>query len=115
MQIITHHLWLKIADVIKASEEIGESSVNWFSNNETKLNANKCHPLLNTQEPNTRKIGDSHINKSLSKKLLDLTFGCKLKFNTRVEDICQKASHKIKAIARLAPYMGTTKNDAKFL
>ena len=62
MQIITHHLWLKITDVIKASEEIGESFVNWFSNNEMQLNTNKCHLLLNTQEPNTLKIGNSHIN-----------------------------------------------------
>ena len=62
MQITTHHLWLKITDVIKASEEIGESFVNWFSNNEMQLNTNKCHLLLNTQEPNTLKIGNSHIN-----------------------------------------------------
>ena len=46
----------------KASEEIGESFVNWFSNNEMQLNTNKCHLLLNTQEPNTLKIGNSHIN-----------------------------------------------------
>ena len=33
----------------------------------------------------------------------------KLKFNKHIEDICQKASQKINALARLAPYMGTTK------
>ena len=43
-----------------------------------KLNTNKCHLLLNTQEPNTLKIGDLHINNSLSGKLLGITFGCKL-------------------------------------
>ena len=42
-----------IADVIKALEEIGENLVNWFSNNEMKLNTDKCHLLLNSQEPNT--------------------------------------------------------------
>ena len=46
MQMITHYLWLEIADVIKALEEIGENLVNWFSNNEMKLNADKCHLLL---------------------------------------------------------------------
>ena len=35
-----------IVDVIKALEEIGESLVNWFSNNEIKLNTDKCHLLL---------------------------------------------------------------------
>ena len=50
-----------------------------------------------------------HINKSLNENLLSITFDCKLKFNKHIEDICQKASQKINALARLAPYMGTTK------
>ena len=44
-----------IKDVIKALEEIAESLVNWFSNNEMKLNNDKCHLLLNSQKPNTLK------------------------------------------------------------
>ena len=54
-----------IADVIKALEEIGENLVNWFSNNEINLNTYKCHLLLNSQEPNMLKRGDSDINNSL--------------------------------------------------
>ena len=98
-----------ITDVIKALEKIEETLVNWFSNNEIKLNIDKCHLLLNSQEPNTLKIGDLHINNSLSEKLLGITFDCKLKFNKHIEDISQKASQKINALARLAPYVGTTK------
>ena len=97
-----------IAGVIKALEEIGENVFNWFSNNEMKLNTNKCHLLLNSQEPNTLKIGDLHINNSLSEKLLGITFDCKLKFNKHIKYICQKALQKLNALARLAPYMGTT-------
>ena len=63
-----------IADVIKALEEIGEDLLNWFLNNEKKLNTDKCRLLLNSQEPNTLKIGDLHINNSLSEKLLGTTF-----------------------------------------
>ena len=44
-----------IAGVIKALEEIGENLVNWVSNNEMKLNTDKCHLLLNSQEPNALK------------------------------------------------------------
>ena len=72
-----------------------------------KLNADKCHLLLNSQEPNTLKVSDLHINNSLSEKLLGITFECKLKFNKHIEDVCQKASQKINA--RLAQHMGTTK------
>ena len=50
-----------------------------------------------------------HINNSLSEKLLGITFYYKLQFNKHIEYICQRASQKINALARLAPYMGTTK------
>ena len=80
-----------IADVIKAPEEIGENILNWFLNNEIKLNTDKCHLILNRQEPNTLKIGDFHINNSVSEKLLGTTFDCKLKFSKHIDDICQKA------------------------
>ena len=42
------------------------------------------------------------------KKLLGMTFDCKLRFNKHIKDICQKASHKLNALARLAP-VGITK------
>ena len=58
-------LRITLADVIKALEEIAENLVNWFSNNEINLNTYKCHLLLNSQEPNTLKRGDSDINNSL--------------------------------------------------
>ena len=74
-----------------------------------KLNTDKCHLLLNSEEPNTLKIGDLHINNSLSEKRLGITFDYILKFNKHIEDICQKPSQKINALARLAPCMGTTK------
>ena len=85
-----------IDDVIKAIEKIGEN-LNWFSNIEMKLNTDKCHLLLNSQETNTLKIVDLHINKSLSEKLLGITFDCLLKFNKHIEDICEKPSQKLNA------------------
>ena len=74
-----------------------------------KLNTDKCHLLLSSQEPNTFKIGDLHINNSLNEKLLRITFDFKLTFNKNIKDICQKASQKLNAFAILAPYMGATK------
>ena len=92
MQMIAHHLWLEITtDVIKTLEEIRENLLNWFSNNEMKLNTDKCHLILNNQESNTLKIGDLRINNSLSEKLPGITFDCKLKFIKHIKDIWQKA------------------------
>ena len=79
-----------VGHVIKALAEIGENLLNWFSNNEMKLNIHKYHLLLNSQEPNTLKVGDLHKNNSLSEKLLGITFDCKLKFNKHIEDISKK-------------------------
>ena len=93
-----------INDVMEALEEIGENLVNWM-----KLSTDKFHLFLNSQESNTLKIGGLHINNSLSKKLLGITFDFKLKSTKHIEDIYQKESQKLNALARLATYMGTTK------
>ena len=98
-----------IADAIKALEKIGEDLLNSLLKNGIRLNTDKCLVLLNSKESNTLKIGDVYINNSQSEKLPGITFDCKLKFNKHIEDICQKASQKLNALARLTPYMGTTK------
>ena len=74
-----------------------------------ELNTNKRYLLLISQEPNMLKIGDLYINNSPREKLVRIALDCKLKFNKYIEDICQKASQKLNALARLAPYMRTTK------
>ena len=57
-----------------------------------KLYTDKCHLLSISQEPNALKIGDLHMNNSLSESLLGINFDCKLKFNKHIEGICHKAS-----------------------
>ena len=51
--------------VIKALEDIGEGFIKWFSDNQTKLNTDKCHILLNSQGSNTIKIGNLFMHKKL--------------------------------------------------
>ena len=75
MQLITPFVvGNNLGDVIKALKEVGENLLNWFSNNEMKVNTDKCHLILNNQESNTLKIGDLRINNSLSEKLPGITF-----------------------------------------
>ena len=94
-----------IRDVISALEEIGEKLLIWFSDNKMKLNTDKCHLLLNTQDQNFLKIGNFNIKNSFSEKLLGITFDCKLKFSNHIEDICKKATRKLNALSRIVPYM----------
>ena len=70
-----------------------------------KLNSDKHQQLLNRQELNALKIGYLQRNNSLNEKLLGTKNYFKLKFNKHTEDICLKASRKLNALARLAPYM----------
>ena len=44
-------------DVIIALEEIGKTLIKWFSNNQMKLNTDKCHLLLNSRS-SSMKIGN---------------------------------------------------------
>ena len=53
------------------------------------------------------KVGDLHISNSQSKNLPGITFDCKITFSKHIEDVCQKVSQKLNALAR--PYMRTTK------
>ena len=63
-------------DVISALGEIGEKLLIWFSDNQMKLNTDKCHLLLNTQDQNFLKIENFNIKNSFSEKLLGITFDC---------------------------------------
>ena len=57
-------------NVIKALEDIGENLIKWFSDNQMKLNTNKCRVLLNSQGPKTIKIGNLYIKTFSCKKML---------------------------------------------
>ena len=96
-------------NVIKALEDIGENLIKWFSDNQMKLNTDKCHVLLNSQGPKTIKIGNLCIKNSSCEKMLGINFDYKLKFTNHIEEICKKASRKLNALARIAPYMGIRK------
>ena len=93
-------------NVIKALEDIGENLINWFSDNHMKLNTDKCHALLNSQGPNTIKIGNLCIKNSSCENMLSINFDYKLKFTNHIDEICKKASRKLNALVRIAPYMG---------
>ena len=96
-------------NVIKALEDIGENLIKWFSGNQMKLNADKGHILLNSQGPNTIKIGNLCIKNSSCEKMLGINFDYKLKFTNHIEQISKKASRKLNTLARIAPYMGIHK------
>ena len=68
-----------------------------------KGNTNKYHLLLN--------IRDSIIEKSTCEKLLGVKIGSKLRFDDHIQDLCNKANRKLRALARATPYMNPQKRS----
>ena len=78
-----------------------------------KANPEKCHLMVSSTDGQvTATVGDTQIANSHKEKLLGITIDTKLSFTDHVSTICSKASHKLNALARVAPYMSTEKRRA---
>ena len=98
-----------IDGVIKSLEEASEILFKWFNDNLMKINADKCHLLVSTNNTVKIKIGNFDITNSKSEKLLGVKFDHKLSFDDHVSELCKKASRKIHALSRVASYMNISK------
>ena len=65
--------------------------------------------LLSTDEHAQVKIGTQQIENSSSEKLLGVTINVKLNFVKHIEQIYAKARAKLKALARIAPFINIKK------
>ena len=76
-----------------------------FPDNFMKLNADKCHLLVLGQrcdDPVTVTIGSANVVNSDEEKLLGVQIDSKLSFDNHVFKLCQKASNKLYALARIS-------------
>jgi hypothetical protein len=96
-------------EVISSLENVSLRLFKWFTDNEMKANPEKCHLLLNTQSKWTLNIENVLLESSSCEKLLGIKIDNELNFDTYLTDICKKASNKIHAISRIAPYMNFAK------
>ena len=95
----------KSAEVPENLTNIMQKLFNWFASNQMKLNNEKFHLLLSTEEDAYIQIAKTSINCSRSQKLLDIVFEKKLKFEKHIENVCQKQNRKLNALARGTNYM----------
>ena len=87
-------------------------ALKWFADNFMKLNADKCHLLVLGQrcdDPITVRIGSANVVNSYEEKLLGVQIDSKLSFQNHVSRLCQKASNKLYALARISSYMDQRK------
>ena len=84
----------------------------WFHENGLKANLEKCHFLC--LDTNTKfSLPHCVLENSNSQKRLGVTIDRKLNFNEHVTNLCDKASKKIQAFARIFPY--TTQTQKRLL
>ena len=56
-------------------------------------------------------IGTAQIENTQNEKLLGIIIDSKLNFDKHIQQICSRASAKLKALARIAPFMNITKRN----
>ena len=74
-----------------------------------KINADKCHLLVSTNNTVKIKVGNFDLTKSKSEKLLGVKFDHKLSFDDHISELSKKASNKIHALSIVASYMDISK------
>ena len=77
----------------------------WFTENELKGNASKCHFLVSSGENVHVNVGTLQIKNSDCERLLEIDGDCKLSFENHIKKICRKARAKIKTLARIALFL----------
>ena len=81
----------------------------WLDNNYMKVNTSKSHLLLSGNSRATATIGNSYIESEDEQVLQGITIDSNLTFENHISSICKKASQKLNALARIAPYMNIQK------
>ena len=97
--------------VIKSLEEASEVLCKWFNDNLMKINTDKCHLFVSTNNTVKIKIGHFDITYSKCEKLLGVNFDHKISFDDYISELCKKASRKMHALSRVASYMKISKRS----
>ena len=74
-----------------------------------KTNEDKCHLIVSTNELTEIQIGVFSIKYGGSEKLLGVNTDRKLNFDCHVNHLCNKPNKKLRALARVTPYMTVEK------
>ena len=90
----------------------------WFSNNYMKINSDRCHLILSSNDENKKlEFNGEVINSTQIQKLLGLHIDYKLKSDTHIETLHKKVGEKLHALARVIKvhvYKPSTNVKGKF-
>ena len=87
--------------VLHDLQKISDTLFKWFTDNLLKANPEKSHLLTNSAQETQINIGEIAIPNSKCEKLLGIHIDNKLTFQPHVRSLCQSASQKLNAFARI--------------
>ena len=100
MMIIIHHvIGENTKEVTEALKNSSIEIIQWFSNNQMKVNADKYHFLTSSNKESTICIDNNIILNTKCEKILGVKIVQKLNFNAHINDICKKAGQRQKLSA----------------
>ena len=80
----------------------------WFSNNYMKIDSDKCHLILSSNDENRKiELNGAVIDNTQVQKLLCVHIDFKLEFDAHNRTLCKKVGEKLHALARIINYMPT--------
>ena len=100
--------------IVNYLEQSSKILFEWLNNNYMKVNTSNSHLLLLGNSRATATIDNSYIESEDDKVLLGITIDSSLTFENHINGICKKASQKLNALARIAPYMNIQKRRTIF-
>ena len=93
--------------MIRSLEDLCISLSGCFKENKRKLNLGKCHLIVSGTEKAKIKVDDFAITNLEKENFLGITFDDRLKFQYHIKNVCKKASSKLGALLRVAPFCGS--------
>ena len=81
----------------------------WFYKNDLILNAEKSHLIVSTKKNLEIQVSNCSLRYEGNVKLLGINFNNNLNFDYHVNQLCNRASKKLHALARIAKYMNISK------
>ena len=91
-----------------------EKMLEWFSFNNLKVNASKCHLFLSPYHLVPVNIRGSTIESNNCEKLLWIYVDSNFSFEYYINRICRKASQRLHALSRIAKYISEDKKRMLF-
>ena len=102
-----------IEELIVNLQNASKTLFQWFGDNQMKSNPDRCSFICSSSEKVSLLVENKEINNSTHERFIGAKIDSILSFNTHIDDLCKKASLKLKALSRLALHLDIKKKKLR--